>query len=128
MLMMRRRRIKRMATWTLPVIKIKIMMMMMRGVAARAWEDEENKNQEDGEVVACDKMMIMMRRPNLELAWRKLSTARVTREPRIVKPTCTISSSVVVMIIKMVMTMTMMVVVMSMMMIVKTMMVMIFDI
>ena len=81
-----------MATRLLPVIKIKIMMMMMRGIAARAGEEEENKNQEDGEVVACDKMMIMMRRPNLELAWRKLSTARVTREPRIVKPTCTRSS------------------------------------
>ena len=93
MLMMRRRRIKRMATRLLPVIKIKIMMMMMRGVAARAGEEEEeNKNQEDGEVVACEKIMMMIRRPNLELAWRKLSTARVTREPRIVKPTCTRSS------------------------------------
>ena len=70
-----------------------IMMMMMRGVAAQTEEEEEeNKNQEDGEVVAFDKIMIMLRRPNLELAWRKLSTARVTRDPRIVKPTCTRSS------------------------------------
>ena len=73
--------------------KIKIMMMMMRDIAARAGEEEEgNKNQEDGEGVACEKIMMMIRRPNLELAWRKLSTARVTREPRIVKPTCTRSS------------------------------------
>ena len=51
-----------------------IMMMMMRGVAAQTGEDEEeNKIQEDGEVVACEKIMIMLRRPNLELACRKLS-------------------------------------------------------